>query len=84
MQKGISQFIQSLDSRCLRSTSSLDLDHIILVHAWRRLLTPDSWRRRRRSVTITITIEVKRILCENASSLFECFPYVCPEPVLVK
>jgi hypothetical protein len=79
MQKGISQFIQSLDSRCLRSTSSLDLDHIILVHAWRWLLTPDSWRRRRRSVTITITIEVKRILCEKCIiSFLSAFPMFVP------
>jgi len=33
---------------------------------------------------VGVVVQVVHVPAENASLFFECFPYVCPEPVLVK
>jgi hypothetical protein len=50
----------------------------------------DKWRKKTRFLTCCMTIALPVTLataqraCEKRVSLFECLPYVRPEPVLVK
>jgi hypothetical protein len=62
---------------------------ILFIYKWRkkrRFLTRAAGRGHDVGVVSTvIRVGVKQPLaCKKTALFFECFPYVCPEPVLVK
>jgi hypothetical protein len=48
------------------------------------IFLPATWHRRVNLIGIVIILPLLLALARKNGPFFECFPYVCPEPVLVK